>query len=315
MTPCVQRLLRVGRNVANLDRAIEFYCDALGFVVQAAADVEWHGPPEMATIRSARQPALGETGDAAPLARCVRLSLGQQEIELAECPNAAPYPAESTSADLWFQHCAMVVNDMNAAFTRLLRHGGGTAISRDGPQSLPASSGGVTAFKFRDPDGHPLELISFPPGAADPVWQQPASGPTIGIDHSAISVADVDRSMAFYERLGFRVASRGVNRGSEQQRLDGLARVEVEVVALQPAGAATPHVELLAYRTPRGRSLNGMASHDIAADRLVLQTSNLAGLLDQLSPDAMPIKPTGLNDNLSVAVIRDPDGHWVVLTQ
>lgn len=303
MTPCVQRLLRVGRNVADLDRAIGFYRDALGFAVQATPEAESHGWPETAVDRNTR---------------CAWLSLGQQEIELAEFPNAAPYPVGSTSADLWFQHCAIVVEDMDAACARLLRHGGGTAISRGGPQSLPPSSGGVTAFKFRDPDGHPLELISFPPGTGDPVWQQPASEPTLGIDHSAISVADVDRSIAFYECLGLQVASRGVNRGPEQQRLDGLAHVEVDVIALQTAAAATPHVELLAYRTPRGRALEDMASHDIAADRLVLQTANLAALLDQLSgmyPDAVAIEPTSSNGDLSVALIRDPDRHWLVLTE
>ena len=34
-----------------------------------------------------------------------------------------------------------------------------TTISRNGPEALP---GGVVAFKFRGPDGHPLELIQFP---------------------------------------------------------------------------------------------------------------------------------------------------------
>ena len=49
-------------------------------------------------------------------------------------------------------------------YARLSAHAGWTTISTDGPQLLPASSGGVTAYKFRDPEGHPLELIAFPPG-------------------------------------------------------------------------------------------------------------------------------------------------------
>lgn len=35
---------------------------------------------------------------------------------------------------------------------------------------LPESSGGVTAFKFRDPDGHPLELLAFPDGKVPSRW-------------------------------------------------------------------------------------------------------------------------------------------------
>ena len=37
-------------------------------------------------------------------------------------------------------------------------------ISPDGRVRLPDNSGGVTAYKFRDHDGHPLELLEFPQG-------------------------------------------------------------------------------------------------------------------------------------------------------
>lgn len=330
MNASAQRLLRVGRNVADLDRAVAFYRDALGFGVQAGRDAGSAGQDRIKASQDPPYAGVAVAMGAAPLAwtrlpgvdavptRCARLSLGTQEIELTEFPDATPYPADSTSADLWFQHCAVVVDDMDAAYARLLRHGGATAISRDGPQRLPPSSGGVTAFKFRDPDGHPLELISFPPGSGDSVWQQQASGPTLGIDHSAISVADVERSIAFYELLGLRVASRGVNRGAEQQRLDDLANVEVDVIALQPAAAKTPHIELLCYRTPHGRELPETGVRDIAADRLVLQTQNLPALLDKLSgtyAGSVASGPTVSNDDSQTALLRDPDGHWLALSE
>ncbi|RIY02841.1 hypothetical protein D3218_04375 [Aureimonas flava] len=76
-------------------------------------------------------------------------------------------------------------------------------------------------------------------------------GAFLGIDHSAITVADADRSIAFYAALGFRLHGRQQNRGVEQQRLDGLAvPVRVEVVSLVPPGGAPPHLELLCYRSP-----------------------------------------------------------------
>lgn len=330
MNAAVQRLRRIERNTTNLDDAVAFYRDALGFGLQASREVGSVRQRRTAAGRDLPYPALAVARGAAPLAwtrlsgegaapaRCARLSLGKQEIELTEFPDATPYPPDSTSADLWFQHCAIVVGDMDAAYARLLRHGGAAAITRDGPQRLPPSSGGVTAFKFRDPDGHPLELISFPPGSGDPVWQQHANGPTLGIDHSAISVANVERSIAFYALLGLRVASRGVNRGAEQQRLDDLANVEVDVIALQPTGAETPHIELLRYQTPHGRELPGMGVHDIAADRLVLQTPNLPTLLDKLShtyPEAVASGSPCSNGDSQAALLRDPDGHWAALIE
>lgn len=301
MNAGVQQLLRVGRNVADMDRALAFYRDALGFEV---------------TDADASSPAWTRLAgvDATPT-RCAQLSLGTQQIELTEFPDATRYPANSTSADLWFQHCAIVVDDMDAAYTRLLRHSGETAISRDGAQTLPASSGGVTAFKFRDPDLHPLELISFPPGSGDPLWQQHANGSTLGIDHSAISVADIERSIAFYQRLGLSVASRGNNSGTQQRRLDGLDDAEVDVIALQPAAATTPHVELLGYRVSHDRECPHRGIRDIAADRLVLQTNNLSALLDKLSDAHAGVVTADSATAAPVALLRDPDGHQLVLIE
>ncbi|MEO6968927.1 MAG: VOC family protein [Rhodanobacteraceae bacterium] len=304
MTACALRLLRVDRNVADLDRARSFYCEALGF---SAIGEHADAPPEWTQLPG--------VCDAPP--RSMRLRLGEQEIELTSFAQSAPYPLDSSAADLWFQHCAIVVDDMDAAYARLRRHGDFTAISRDGPQTLPSSSGGVTAFKFRDPDGHPLELIFFPSGSGDPVWQH-AQGKnlTLGMDHSAISVFDADRSIVFYTALGMSRKARQANRGAEQEKLDALANVEVEVVALQPAETATPHIELLAYRTPRGRALANMEICDIAADRLVLQVQNLPALLDALSHSTMQRISNGMIGSAGdprAALLRDPDGHWLVL--
>jgi catechol 2,3-dioxygenase-like lactoylglutathione lyase family enzyme len=201
------------------------------------------------------------------------LAFGHQSIELTiPAKPGAPYPADSTAADLWFQHFAIAVADIAAANTRLQRFHP-AAITIGGPVRLPASSGGATALKFRDPDGHPLELIA---GLRD-------SG---GIDHSAISVADADHSIAFYTGLGLRLGTRQRNKGPKQDRLDGLAGVAVDVVALLPE-TPTPHVELLAYRSPRGR-LAALQADDIAATRLVFAADVTA-----------PI------------TLRDPDGHWI----
>ena len=71
-------------------------------------------------------------------------------------------------------------------------------ITREGPQRLPPETGNVTAFKFRDPDGHPLELLHFPAGTGSVAWQAPnPASPFLGIDHTALSVADVPASVAF----------------------------------------------------------------------------------------------------------------------
>jgi catechol 2,3-dioxygenase-like lactoylglutathione lyase family enzyme len=273
----VLRLDRIGINVSDLPAATAFYTGALGFEASPAVDAD----ARLAGLIGAR--AL----------RTVMLRRGQQRLELAQVdPPGAAYPADSRSNDLWFQHCALVTDDIAGAHRRLSRFPF-TPISRHGPQALP---GGVVAFKFRDPDGHPLELIQFP---------RPDPRTDGGIDHSAISVADAERSIAFYaEQLGLSVQTRQVNRGQAQDALDDLAHVAVDVVALAAASPA-PHVELLSYRTPRGRPSPIAGLSAIAASRLIFAMDTLDGRDGVIT----------LNDGAQVCMMQDQDGHALLLEQ
>lgn len=303
------RLLRVGLPVTDLARAASFYADALGF---AAAGAAREAGPGFAA-------ALG-LGDAR--AAVQRLRLGAQEIELAAFdPPGRPYPPGSTSYDLWFQHIAIVVGDMGAAHARVVAHGDATAITEGGPQRLPPSSGGVTAWKFRDPDGHPLELIAFPPGSGPAAWRDiDRSALTLGFDHSAISIADAGRSAAFYEGvLGLACTSQQVNSGPGQERLDSAPGAVVDVVALDPTAVPTPHIELLGYRVPRGRAVppGGLQANDVAASRLVLEVEGLDALTQTLGGQGLLVSPgtVAVEGGARAALARDPDGHLLSLTE
>lgn len=307
MTTGVRRLLRIGRNVADLARAIAFHRDALGFSLVNETRIE--------------DPAWGELmGIPGVHAHAAMLRLGEQEIELtAFDPPGRIYPPKSGSADLWFQHLAIVVADMDAAYERLCRHAF-TAITTGGPQRLPPGTGSVTAFKFRDPDGHPLELIHFPPGTGDAGWQRKL-GLFLGVDHSAISVADPSESIDFYTRLpGFHVAGRSLNSGPEQARLDHLSEdVRVNVVALQPEDSSPPHIELLGYERPPGRPFPADAkANDMLADRLVLEVDDLQNLVQILEAANVTFVSPGLvtlNDGRRAALARDPTGHLLLFMQ
>ncbi len=250
--------------VVEHPETIAFYRDALGFEVVGTED--------------------------RPHERCIVLRLGQEVVEIVFPAEAgAPYPPGSASNDLWFQHFAVVVSDMQAAYNRLERFAA-AAISSGPPVRLPASSGGVTAFKFRDPEGHPLELLQFPPDRTPSRWRGvTAPGPCLGIDHTAIAVADTAASVHFYEQLGFAVSARSLNRGTEQARLDGLTDPIVEVTALGLPRPG-PHLELLCYRTPPRRPAEPAASDDIVATTTVLEADRSE-------------------------LLHDPDGHRLRLTK
>jgi catechol 2,3-dioxygenase-like lactoylglutathione lyase family enzyme len=262
--PTALRLDRISRNVGDLAAATAFYTEALGFNAQPSREAD----PALAALFGVR--AL----------RLVLLQRGRQRLELSACdPPGAHYPPGSRSDDLWFQHCALVTDDIGAAHDRLLRTRY-TPISRHGPQALPG--------------GHPLELIQF---------AKPDPRTRAGIDHSAICVADPERSLTFYgARLGLVARTRQVNSGAPQEALDDLDGVSVEVVGLAPTIPA-PHLELLGYRAPLGRTNRMASAADIAASRLVFAMTAPDPGEDAIS----------LQDGTRVSLIHDPDGHALML--
>lgn len=208
--------------------------------------------------------------------------LGGQAIEFRPASRFAQADGKVFATS--FQHFAIVVRDMAAAMRQLESATGWKALSLARPERLPPASGGATAFKFCDPDGHPLELLQFADDAVPAAWRR-MDGLFLGIDHTAITVANTKRSIAFYETLGWAVTGRHLNEGPEQARLDGLSDARVEVTALERPSACAPHIELLCYRQP-------VTADAPAADGTVMATS----MIFRGAP------PTILPD-------RDPDGH------
>jgi catechol 2,3-dioxygenase-like lactoylglutathione lyase family enzyme len=213
-----------------------------------------------------------------------------------------------------FQHFAIVVSDMAAAYATLSAQKGWHPISMAGPQVLPASSGGVAAFKFQDPEGHPLELLAFPSNAAPEIWEKSRANGCLGIDHSAISLADTSRSASFYRRLGLQRSGGSSNTGPEQDRLDNVKDAFVEVTALAPP-EPTPHVELLCYRGPSNRHIAPPDINTVAATQLVLTVESTSALntLCAQNADALYSGPIAFEDGVARAIIRDPDGHLLCL--
>ncbi|MFC6790265.1 VOC family protein [Methylobacterium komagatae] len=287
----VRAIVRFDRTVADLDRTEAFYRDHLGFVRK--------GAPK--PVPPAEAEALDVSG------RRLRMRLGAQHVTFVQ-PDApgAPYPAEADATDPVFQHLAIVVRDMEAASAGL----SATPISRDGPQVLPPSTGGVIAYKFRDPDGHPLELIQFPGGKSARRWAD-APGMFLGIDHSAITVSDLEGTIDFLTGiLGLTLSERGLNRGLEQARLDGLDDPVVDVVALSPPDPA-PHVELLHYRQPaRTNPPKAYGPADLASTRFVVSADDPSDIAKTLRGAGYAAR---LSTDGSACFVAGPDRHGILI--
>ncbi len=307
--PLASSVEAVGMTVSDMDRSIDFYSRVLHFTKVSDTEVAGDKIEHLKGVFGVR-------------ARIVRMTLGDEQIELTEylAPRGRSIPEDSRSNDRWFQHIAIIVRDMDQAYAWLRQNKVQHASS--GPQRLPdwnPSAGGIKAFYFRDPDNHNLEILQFPPGKGDPKWQRPGSELFLGIDHTAIVVADTDRSLAFYrDTLGMRVAGESENYGTEQEHLNNVAGARLRITSLRATSG--PGVELLEYLAPRdGRTLpNDLHANDVAHWETLMRAPDLRADWETLKSHtplvSSDIEETGNGGQpVHEFLFKDPDGHVIGL--
>ncbi len=302
--PSITRVARLAMVVSDLHESERFFVEAFDAVAAArgkndTAFADLMGVPEAT-------------------AHHVTINLGAQEVVLLQFePPGRPYPSGSTSSDLWFQHFAIIVSDMGRAYAQLEAAGRFTPISHGGPVTLP---GGIEAFKFRDLDGHPLELLAFPDDGGPEHWRdRRGQALFLGIDHSAISVRDTDVSRRFFEGcFGLKQSEQTHNKGPEQSRMDDVPEASVIVTGLAPANPP-PAVEMLGYLVGERRPIDGATrSSDIAATHFVLETENLEPIVEALSAGSVRFISPGIVtmiDGTRAIMVLDPDGHRFVIEE
>jgi catechol 2,3-dioxygenase-like lactoylglutathione lyase family enzyme len=314
----VARVKTIGFTVADLDRETEFFVKVLQFEKIAEFRLVGSEYDRMQGVFNVNM-------------RVVHLQLGDQIVELTSYvapPTGRPIPLPSFSNDLWFEHMAIVVRDMDAAYKRL-QDANVRQISAQ-PITIPqsnAGAAGIKAIKFHDPESHALELIYFPPGKGNPSWQRPTNRLMLGIDHTAMTVGSTEQSVAFYkELLGFDAGAATFNKGTTQEVLDNLFNDTCVVTPMLPP-RAPPHVEFLDYRSPPGGRPMPVdtKSNDLWHWQTTLVSKDLHGLMDRLqkagaqfiTPEAVIIPQEAqakLGFKKSV-MIRDPNGHALRLVE
>lgn len=312
--PPAQTVDAVGMTVLNLDRSIEFFTKVLSF--EPVSEAEIYGTPyeRLVGVFGARM-------------RVARLRLGEEFIELTQflTPGGQPIPLDSRSHDLWFQHIAIVVDDMDEAYRQLRKYN--VPHVSTAPQQIPdwnKAAAGIKAFYFRDQDGHNLELIYFPPGKGDPKWQRSAEKLFLGIDHTAIAVRDTDASLKFYrDVLGLKVMGESLNIGTEQEHLANVFGARVHIAGLRAEGGG-PRLELVEYLAPTGgRAMpQGVRANDLMHWQTVLRVRDLEclaarlriGKYSFLSSEVVTMTNLALGFTKGL-LVRGPDGHAMLLIE
>jgi catechol 2,3-dioxygenase-like lactoylglutathione lyase family enzyme len=305
-----EAVVSVGLTVSDLERSTAFFTDDLAFEVVG----------EVVERQGEQHEALESVFGLHTLARTRRL--GDETVELVQAlaPEGRPIPLDSRSNDRWFQHVAIIVGDMDLAYARLRE--ARVRFASSAPQRLPdwnPNAGGIEAFYFKDPDGHVLEVLEFPAGKGDPKWHRLALETErlfLGIDHTAIVVADTEQSLAFWrDALGLGVVGTSENWGSEQEHLNSVFGAHLRITTLR--AKAGPGVELLEYLSPTdGRPFPPDArANDLVHWETRVAVGDLHALASRLREErARFVSPTVITLPAGRALqVRDPDGHAVEL--
>ena len=314
----VERLKMIGFTVADVDRETTFFTKVLPFEKIADFRVAGSEYDKMEGVFNVNM-------------RIVHLKLGEQIVELTQHvspPTGRPIPVPSYSNDAWFEHMAIVVSDMGAAY-KILQQNNVQQISAN-PITIPESNpgaAGIKAIKFRDPEGHDLELIYFPTGKGDPSSQKSGNQLFLGLDHTAMTVDSTEKGVAFYrDVLGFEVGGVTFNSGATQEVLDDLFNDTCLVTPMVPV-VAPPHIEFLDYKTPPGGRPMPVdtKANDLWHWQTTLVTKDIGAAADRLrKADAQFITPDVVSIPLETqaelgfkkaVMVRDPNGHAIRLIE
>jgi len=119
--------------------------------------------------------------------------------------------------------------------------------------------------------------------------------------HTCYRIGDVDRSVAFYSRLGF-----------EERRRMPIGDEAINVFMGLPG--EEPRLELT-YN-------HGVDSYELGTgyNHIAIAVEDLDGTLDRLSasgiePEKPPYRPGGRTTGSRIAFVRDPDGYRIELVE
>lgn len=134
-----------------------------------------------------------------------------------------------------------------------------------------------------------------------------------GVHHTGITVSDLDRSVAFYERLGFEVSERMEEEGEEVERGVGVPGAKLRVAMLESPNS---RLELIQYLEPT----SGPAPHPnngIGAAHVCLEVEDVDAAVAELREQGIEFLTDPITHEAGIRWVyaKDPDGITAELLQ
>ena len=125
--------------------------------------------------------------------------------------------------------------------------------------------------------------------------------PITRLGHVSVTVADMDRSLAFWrDALGLELIGRGIVRKTHLDQIIGLAETEIEWAELGVPGGSV--IEIFRYLSPRGSERPIPAPNDPGATHVCLEVTGIDEIVRSLRALGYATR--------SVAPVEIPEGDW-----
>jgi catechol 2,3-dioxygenase-like lactoylglutathione lyase family enzyme len=296
--------------VENLDVALHFYVDLLGFQM----------PRQPRTVSHTDVPfpeLLNNQG--APDARLHWVSVfipgSKWRLELLEFTEIDRKPVQPRPQDPGAMTLVLQVRDLDALLAKLKQEHVTVVTPGAQPMTLASGSGKVRAVVVKDPDGHFVEL------------QQPVPLPTTGVPADGnilgarvrITVADTDETLRLYrDKFGFRPEIGTFSSEATQLRLLGISTAQFRVTT-----AAVPNVpdQVLEFIEFKGLDRTPLRSRisDPGSSRIQLRVRDLPTAISEFKAVGGVVTSTGgksvMVDKIPSVIVRDMNNIFVIMQQ
>ena len=136
-------------------------------------------------------------------------------------------------------------------------------------------------------------------------------------DHVGITVADLERAVAFFLGLGFEVEGRMPMEGEFVDAVTGIPDSRAEMVMLRPPGGGTG-LEISTFTHPdlQPGSPNAMST-EVGLRNVMFEVDDLQGIVDRLAAEGYGLVGTigRYEDMWLMTYVRGPEGIIVALAE
>jgi catechol 2,3-dioxygenase-like lactoylglutathione lyase family enzyme len=296
--------------VRDLDAALAFYRDGIGFEVQGAPSDAGENLPlrNMFGLPDARIRWI--------VARPPSMSTG---VEIVEISGAGGQPLERRVQDPGAFTLIVFVRDLDATLSRLEALGAPVVTSGGAPATLPFGDQDARMVMVKDPDGHFVELVQ---PKRMPASDAPAESNVVDV-RVRLTVEDVERSMRLYrDALGLKVLSAPPRSGNPVVSAAlGASGAEYRFAIMQvPASGLV--FEVMDYENVDRRRVRG-GLEDPGSTRMQLRVSDIDAAVaaferfggSVVSTGGAPLELPVPGGTLKVAIVREPDNLFAVLIE